>query len=174
MAFKIQEIEPAHLKKWVDGGQALLIDVREHLEYKEEHISKALLHPTSRFNPKELPDPFEKKIVFYCLSGKRSTIACSKWAEYNGAHEAYYLQGGLEAWKKIGYPTVHNLETERKVEHQAYRIAGGLVILGSLLTGLVSEVFLVISLFTGGLLLYSGLAGHCYISYLLSKLPNNK
>lgn len=174
MSIKIKELEPSELKKLIDNGQALLVDVREHLEYKEEHIPKALLHPSSRFNAQNLPDPFEKKIVFYCLSGKRSLVAGSKWAMQNGSNEAYCLQGGLDAWKKVGYPTVVNVETERKVEHQAYIFAGSFVLAGTILSAFVSDIFLIIPFLTGGLLFYSGMAGHCCISYLLSRLPFNK
>ena len=174
MPAKVQEIDPVHLKKLADNGQVHLVDVREHLEYKEEHIPKAQLHPFSKFNPKDIPDPFEKKVVFYCLSGKRANQASAQWAEYKGSQETYYLQGGLEAWKNVGFPTVINFEVERKVEHQAYILAGILVIIGSLLTAIFWEGFLIIPLLVGSLLVYSGVASHCFISYLLSKLPFNK
>lgn len=174
MATRIQEIDPVTIKKWSDTGQVLLIDVREHLEYNEEHISKAQLHPYSKFDPAALPEPIDKKIVFYCLSGKRSAHAGIKWAEHNGVKEAYSLGGGLDGWKSAGLPTVVNLEAERKVERQAYILSGSLVIGGCALAILFSEWFLVIPVLTAALLLFSGFAGHCYISYLLSKLPYNR
>ena len=116
----------------------------------------------------------EKKIVFYCLSGKRSASAGMRWADHTGVKEAYCLKGGLESWKKMGLPTVVNLDAERKVEHQAYILAGFLAIAGSLLAALVSDWFLIVPMLTGLLLMFSGFAGHCYIAYLLSKLPYNR
>lgn len=170
---KIQEVDPVDLKKMLDKGEALLIDVRERLEYNEEHIAKAQLYPCSGFDPLTLPEPFSKKIVFYCRSGKRSAHAGIKWAEYNGFSEAYSLKGGIEFWKAAALPTVVNLEVERKIEHQTYILAGSFVIIGCLLAYFFSDWFLVVPLLIGLLLTVSGFRGHCYISYLLSKLPYN-
>jgi rhodanese-related sulfurtransferase len=171
---KVHEIAPTDVKQWVDDGQAILIDVREFLEYTEEHIPKAELHPRSTFDPSTIPEPFNKKLIFYCLSGKRALALGAKWLEASGNQEVYCLQGGLEAWKKQGLPTVLNLDVERKIESQAYILSGFVVFLGSVLSFFFSNWFLIIPVVSGILLILAGCAGHRYRSFLLSKLPYNK
>lgn len=170
----IKELDAAHLRKMIDEGHVCLIDVRELLEYKEEHISKAHLFPLSRFDPSKLPESSEKKIVFYCLSGRRSAIAGSKWMQYAGVREAYSLKGGIKQWKELGFPTIVDLVAERKVERQAHILAGSLTLIGSLAAVSFSGWFFLIPVIVGTLQLYSGVAGHCCLSYLLSRLPQNR
>lgn len=170
----VSEIDPQELMTLINDHSVILIDVRESIEYHEEHIPKALLNPSSRFDPKQIPEPFNKKMVFYCLSGKRSFYAAERWMAQSGGQEAYSLQGGLELWKKLNLPTVLDVEAERQVEMQAYIITGFLVLFGSFLSLLLSTWFIIIPILTGLLLLYSGYAGHCYLSFLLSKLPYNR
>lgn len=171
---KVQEIDPVSLKKLIDNGQTMLIDVREHLEYNEEHIPKARLFPSSKFRPEDLPNPADKKMIFYCLSGKRSSSMGRRWADYCGVKEVYFLKGGLESWKNEGLPTVVNHAVEKKIERQAYVLAGFLVLVGSLLSIFFTDWFLILPGLIGALLIFSGYAGHCYLTFLLSRLPFNR
>ena len=47
----MQDVEATTLKMWLEQGEALLIDVREPLEYAAEHIPDAQLLPLSTFDP---------------------------------------------------------------------------------------------------------------------------
>ena len=174
MSVNLKEIEAASLKQLLDKGEVLLIDVREPLEYKEEHISKAQLFPTSSFDPRTIPDPVGKKLVFYCHLGRRSANAAIKWAEHTGTHEIYSLKGGLESWKEERFPTVADKETSSNVESQTYIWSGSLILLGIVLSLLISQWFLIIPGIVALTLVFSGLVGHCYLSWLLSKLPYNR
>ncbi len=170
----IKEIEPSLLKKGLDNGEIVLIDVREHLEYTEEHISRAQLFPMSNFEPRTLPDPAGKTLVFYCQMGRRSANAAVKWANFNGASEVLCLKGGLNYWKDQGLPTVLDSKTSVKIEEQTY-ILSGIIILAALLAALlISDWSLLIPGAIAILLIISGIVGHSYISFLLSKLPWNR
>ena len=57
--------------------KAILVDVRETWEYKEQHITNSILIPFSR-----LPDELERKlpnklaeVYVFCSSGERSKVA---------------------------------------------------------------------------------------------------
>ena len=174
MSIHVKEVDSKTLKKWLDKGEVILIDVREHLEYKEEHIPKSQLFPSSSFDPRTLPDPFGKEMVFYCHLGRRSASAAQKWAEYNKLAEAYSLKGGIASWRDEGLPTVIDTEIGYKIEKQTYIFSGISILGGIILTLLYSSWFLLIPIAVSLLLIVSGISGHCYLSFLLSRLPWNK
>lgn len=170
----LKEIEPSEAKKWQDAGEVVLIDVRELMEYNEEHIAKAHLFPTSTFKSDLIPDPAGKKLLFYCHLGRRSASAAIKWGEYAGAHEVFSLKGGIAAWKNCGFPVVTDTAISRKIERQAYSLSGFLVLLGIILALYASMWFLLIPVAIAILLIISGILGHSLLSFLLSMLPWNR
>ena len=101
---KLKTIDPSSLKKRLDEGNALLIDVREASEYADEHIPGARLVPLSRIAVEEFGDDGQKAAVFYCRSGARTDVN-SKLLLSKGFSEAYGLSGGIIAWKTAGLPT---------------------------------------------------------------------
>jgi rhodanese-related sulfurtransferase len=170
----LKEIEPVEAKKWQDAGEVVLIDVRELMEYNEEHIAKAHLFPISTFKPDLIPDPAGKKLLFYCHLGRRSANAAVKWGEYAAAHEVYSLKGGIVAWKKSGLPIVIDSAISNRIERQAYSLSGFLVLLGVILAFFISEWFLILPVAIAILLIISGILGHSLLSFLLSMLPWNR
>lgn len=174
MDVSVREIPANEVKKMLDAGEIILIDVREPLEYTEEHLAKAQLFPLSHFRLESLPDPAGKKLLFYCHLGRRSAIAACKWAEHSGVHEGYALKGGIAAWKEAGLPIVADDETGSKIERQTYVLSGLLVLSGLILAIFVSEWFLIIPAIIALLLIVSGAIGHSLFSFLLSMLPWNR
>jgi rhodanese-related sulfurtransferase len=170
----IKEIDPSTLKKGLESGELIAIDVREPLEYHEEHISRAQLFPLSQFEPKQLPDPAGKRLVFYCQMGRRSHIAAGKWGGIVGANEILCLKGGLNSWKREGLSTVIDSNTSAKIERQTYLLSGIIILLAILLGIMFSEWVLILPGAIAILLIISGIAGHSYLSFLLSRLPWNR
>lgn len=170
----VKEVEPLEVKRWHDEGEIILIDVRELLEYNEEHLAKAHLFPLSHFKPELLPDPAGKKLLFYCHLGRRSAIAALKWAEQAGESEGYSLKGGIAAWKACGLQTVADSTISGKIERQTYILSGLLVLIGLALAVFISDWFLLIPALIAMLLVMSGLLGHSLYSFLLSMLPWNR
>ncbi len=95
------EVEPAEVARWVDVGDALLVDVREVSEYENERIPGAMLMPLSFFNAKHFPRVRNMKVVLYCAVGKRS-VAAGKQLLRAGFPQAISMKGGLNAWKAEG------------------------------------------------------------------------
>lgn len=102
---KTKDLTAHQVKAALDAQQVLLIDVREPEEFAAERIHGAVNVPLSSFDPKALPDPAGKTVVFSCGSGKRSATAvghCQKAGQALDTH----LTGGIMAWKAAGLPTV--------------------------------------------------------------------
>ncbi len=99
----VKSVNPATLKSWLDAGEAMVIDVREHREYAIEHLEGSTLIPLSSLHPAALPDHNGQKLVMLCRSGNRSMFACMKLGGSVSA-EIYNLDGGIVGWKKQGFP----------------------------------------------------------------------
>lgn len=96
-------------KMILDGAEVTIIDSRRSEDFEKEHITGAIGLSVTDTNAKTLsevaPD-VSKKIVFYCQNVKcqSSVIAASK-AIGAGYKYVYEFTGGIEEWKKQGYPT---------------------------------------------------------------------
>ncbi len=85
-------------------GRYLLVDVREPNEVAVDAYPGAVVVPLSSFDPRAIPDPKGKQVVFACRSGKRSVTA-SLAAQAAGLAYDKHLAGGMLAWKGAGLPT---------------------------------------------------------------------
>lgn len=98
----LNPINAADLKRKLEAGEAVLVDIREPNEHAQEHIAEARLAPLSGFDPEALADCRDKIGVFHCKSGMRTRTNAAKLAAC-GFVEAYFLDGGIEAWKAAGF-----------------------------------------------------------------------
>lgn len=174
---RLQVVDVATLKQWLDKDYVMLFDVREPSEYAGESIPGATLVSLSNFDPNKIPrtqqKEREKPVVLHCQSGNRSAQAAQKLFEA-GFEEVTHLQGGLNAWKQAGYPTKVNKNAPISIMRQVQIIAGSLVLTGTLLGAFVSPKFLFLSGFVGGGLLFAGVTNTCAMATLLGKLPYNQ
>ena len=72
------EVDADTVNSWLDGQQAVLVDVRETTEYEQEHIPGSVLVPLSVLDPERFPWITAKKLVFHCAVGKRSAAAAKQ------------------------------------------------------------------------------------------------
>ena len=101
----MDDFTPEDVARWMGERAIVLIDVREPEEYAVERIHGALLYPLSSFDPQALPDPGQRKLVFQCGSGMRSSKAMAQCADANIPF-AGHLAGGISAWKNAGLPVI--------------------------------------------------------------------
>ena len=101
---RVQDLTPEEVAKGVADGRYLLVDVREPNEVAVDAYPGAVVLPLSGFDPKDIPDPAGKQVVFACRSGKRSQTA-SLAAQVAGLPYDKHLAGGILAWKAAGLPT---------------------------------------------------------------------
>lgn len=83
---------------------ALLIDVRSEREWREGRIEQAVNVPLSRLLEQVDSLPTDRRMVLYCSSGYRSSIA-SSLLQRRSRSQIADLVGGLAAWEAARLPT---------------------------------------------------------------------
>ncbi len=100
----IKTVDPATVKRWLDSGDAVLVDVRKPDEHASESIEGAVLVPLASVSPRALP-PFDgKKLVIHCKKGGRGEKACAALQAQLPSTDIYNLEGGIESWAQAGLP----------------------------------------------------------------------
>ena len=102
-------ISPEQAHEWLISGEAVLIDVREADEFKNEHIAYAYSIPLSSIHDdfSLLDIPASRKIIFQCLKGGRGEKACTLISEKDCCtNDIYNIAGGILSWKEKGFPLV--------------------------------------------------------------------
>jgi len=91
------------------GVPILFLDVRTPKEWQEGVIKDALLINLNKLptpeNLARLPEDRNVIIGIYCKAGHRSTLALALLHQL-GYKNAINMSGGIEAWRKAGYPVV--------------------------------------------------------------------
>ncbi len=104
---QFSDITVKQAKEMIDRGEVFILDVRRQEEYDEGHIKGSSLIPLQDIPEKELNEslallPRDKKILVYCRTGRRSTLA-SEILVNNGFKEIYNMNGGIADWTNAGY-----------------------------------------------------------------------
>jgi len=100
----LQEADVQTVARWLESGEALLVDVRETSEFEQEHIPGAMLVPLSMLDPDTFPRITIKKLVLHCAIGKRSAAAAKQLIKA-GHIPPINMAGGLKAWREAGLET---------------------------------------------------------------------
>lgn len=163
------------IRERVLGGPApVLVDVRTPAEFVRLHAPSARSLPLAKITPaavEPLRDP-DGRIYLTCQAGTRAATACRQ-LEAAGVRDLCLVEGGMVAWVAAGLPTVSTGKGVISLERQVRMAAGFLVVLGCLLSWLVQPALLLISVFVGAGLIFSGITGFCGMGVLLSKMPWN-
>ncbi|MCS7462431.1 rhodanese-like domain-containing protein [Paenibacillus doosanensis] len=92
-------IEPREFLEKVDGkrlGDALIIDVREPMEWDYYHLEEAKLIPMNTI-PARLPElPQDKPLYIVCAHGLRSANVCY-YLRQHGYEQVINVEGGMAA-----------------------------------------------------------------------------
>lgn len=91
----------------INREHALVLDVREEIEFATGHIAEAKNIPLSQLAErlKELNKYQQKPLLVNCQGGVRSAKACGQ-LKSAGFTQIYNLKGGVEAWKQANMPVV--------------------------------------------------------------------
>jgi rhodanese-related sulfurtransferase len=107
---QIENLSPQEVAAELQGGDALLVDLREPGERVENGVIRGAVHaprgmlefyadPTSAYHRAEFaPD---RRTILYCASGGRSALAAETLQEL-GYTQVAHLNGGLKAWREAG------------------------------------------------------------------------
>lgn len=167
-------ISPEEAKRRVDEG-AVLIDIREADEHARMHIHGAYHVALSRFDPALLGAASGKTVIFHCRSGARTLGNASRLAAgASPSCQAYILEGGIDAWRRAGFPVVTDESQPIDLQRQVQIGAGSLAFVGTLFGLIVSPWFLALPLFVGAGLMTAGVTGFCGMARLLVHAPWNR
>ena len=103
---QISEISPTEARNQVDGGEAVLIDVREEGDWQQghahgaKHLSRGVIELEIE---EEIPD-VKRPIICYCGGGSRSALVAESLQKM-GYENVRSMAGGLRAWQEEGLPT---------------------------------------------------------------------
>jgi len=109
---RVESLAPAAVAAELDGGDVLLVDLREAEERAQHGSIPGAIHaprgmiefsadPTSGYHRAEF-DPGRRTILF-CASGGRSALAADM-LQLLGYARVAYLKGGLKSWQEAGLP----------------------------------------------------------------------
>jgi rhodanese-related sulfurtransferase len=152
---------------------AALFDVRETDEHARERIPLARNVPLATLDASSLGADELGVVVFHCKSGARTAANATK-LEAAACCEAYILEGGLDAWRRAGFPVLTDRRQPLEISRQVQMTAGALVLAGVLLGALVQPVFYAFAALIGAGLLYSGVSGTCGMAVILRRMPWNR
>src|SRR6266545_466108 len=86
----------------LERGDAVMLDVRENVEWKAGRIPGALHVPLARVLARRHELPRDTTIVTVCRSGHRSGLA-ARGLRHAG-YQVENLEGGMKAWARAGLP----------------------------------------------------------------------
>jgi rhodanese-related sulfurtransferase len=173
----VQTISPTEVSEANRKGvHPEIIDVRTAAEFEEVHAEGARLVPLDHLDAKAVlrgrTGPTDAPLYFLCKSGTRGAKACELLAAA-GFNNAINIEGGTMAWEKAGLPVVRGKKT-MSLERQVRIMAGSLVVIGIALGRFVHPIFLLLSAFIGGGLVFAGITDSCGMGMLLAKMPWNQ
>jgi rhodanese-related sulfurtransferase len=103
---QITEIPAVDAWKQVEGGDAILIDVREESDWREghargaRHLSRGIIELEIEEQISDLKTP----IICYCGGGSRSALVAESLQKM-GYENVRSLAGGFRAWKEAELPS---------------------------------------------------------------------
>ena len=102
----IREISPVEAQRQSECGDAILIDVREDEDWREDHAkgAKHLTRGSIELEIEEQVPDLKTPIICYCGGGSRSALVTESLQKM-GYENVRSLAGGFRAWKEAGLPS---------------------------------------------------------------------
>lgn len=101
-----RRLSPRETLDAVEGGTAILLDIRNIVEFDAERIPGAMLAPMGELQPHALPTQDGKAIILQCRSGGRTAALALQMLDAGIVDRIAHLEGGILAWKADGLPTI--------------------------------------------------------------------
>lgn len=167
-------IPPAEAARLRDGGQAVIVDVREPDEYRQRHVPGAALFPTSCFSVSGFPAaaPGRRTLVLCKGGGRASKVAAAMCA--SGRSDVAVIEGGITGWTAAGLPTQGDARAPMPIMRQVMIMAGSLLAAFTALGFFVHPAFLAGTAFVSLGLVFAGVSGICPMASMLGRMPWNR
>ena len=96
------EVTPERTREMLEGGEAVVVDVREPYEREAGHIEGSRHIELERLASQAETLPRDQPIVFQCRLGARSAMAAQAFRR--AGYDAWSMHGGLKLWHEHGLP----------------------------------------------------------------------
>jgi rhodanese-related sulfurtransferase len=129
---RIEELMPPAAKVEIDGGDVLLVDVRDPDRYEAGHLEGALNVPSGESARDAHEAPYaeaikqagagpDDRLILVCGQGNRSARTADALRNEHGYTNVASIIGGSKLWGDLGYPvegeiTVGDEEAETHLE----------------------------------------------------------
>jgi rhodanese-related sulfurtransferase len=129
---RIEELLPPAAKEEIDGGDVVLIDVREPDRFEAGHLKGAVNVPSGESARDAHEAPYaeavkeagagpEDRLILVCGQGNRSARTADALRNEHGFTNVASIIGGSKLWSDLGYPvegeiTVGDEEAETHLE----------------------------------------------------------
>ena len=170
----MKNVTPKELDKLLhdEDKDELLIDVRTKGEFKGGHIGEAENIPLDDIVEAANRLKGIGTVYVNCGSGVRSCQATDKLEKYGV--NVVNVKGGLTAWLRDGFGITKEGKKVLPIIRQVMIISGTMVLVGVILSLLVSQTWILLAGFVGVGLLFAGVTGICGMQKILVKMPWNK
>jgi rhodanese-related sulfurtransferase len=129
---RIEELLPPAAREEIDGGDVLLVDVRDPERYEAGHLPGAANVPSGE-SARDAHDQAyagaieaagagpEDRVILVCGEGNRSARTADALRNEHGFQNVASIIGGAKLWSELGYPiegeiTVGEEEAETHLE----------------------------------------------------------
>lgn len=160
--------------KQLQAENSVFIDVREPAEFRACHIANAKLIPLGQINAEKISMHQSQNLIIYCQKGVRGNKACQKLIKQNNQLKLFNIEGGIDAWLAVNYPTQQEPSNVLALDRQVQITIGIMVLLFSLLGYFYSPSFNFAAAFIGIGLIFAGISGFCGLARILALAPWNK
>jgi glyoxylase-like metal-dependent hydrolase (beta-lactamase superfamily II)/rhodanese-related sulfurtransferase len=102
-AQEVPGLKAGEARTWLEGGAAVVLDVREPHEYAAGHLPGAISIPQADLATRLAEIPRDKELLLVCASGGRS-LRSAQYLKSVGYPRVTNLEGGTSGWVQAGYP----------------------------------------------------------------------
>ncbi|NQV09668.1 MAG: rhodanese-like domain-containing protein [Cyanobacteria bacterium] len=162
---------PHQLADQLRSDPISVVDVREPVEFSSGSIPGSRNIPLSRLGRTSLP---EGPLVLVCQSGNRSAKGLAELLQRVHPDRLSDLSGGIDAWQQAGLPIHKRRGAPLPLMRQVQIAAGGLVLLGVILSQTLAPTWIWLAGFVGAGLVFAGVSGFCGMARLLAAMPWNR
>lgn len=105
-------INSEEAKQMLDSDpNTTVVDVRNPDEYEAGHVKNALFIPVDQVLARFEEIPKDKTLLFICVMGQRSALACEMSAAMGvDTEKLYNIEDGTPGWIEKNYPTSYGTE----------------------------------------------------------------
>jgi rhodanese-related sulfurtransferase len=164
-------LSPHELDEQRRSGRITILDVREPMEFVGGHIPGSRNVPLATLAEAPLPDG---PLVLVCQSGARSERGVASLSRRGMGVGIADLEGGMLAWQAAQLPIEKRRGAPLPLMRQVQIAAGGLVLIGVILSQLAAPGWIWLSGFVGAGLMFAGISGFCGMARLLAAMPWNR